>query len=136
MRITHEMSEQIITWREGGQGYDAIARRLLISAGAVGYHCLKNAVDPPNPPPPAKRRDGPIMRRSGLVHPFTADDDALINALAVQSVSHVAIARQLTRRDPARPRRPHSIKCRLMTLARQQARAEEVESNRERKDAS
>jgi hypothetical protein len=128
---TPDVRAKILEMRENGFSYTRIAARYKVSVSCVEYHCLMAGADPPGPPRSiSPRRQGPIKRGRSVVHPFTKVDDVLILSLTHRGVSNSQIAQQLTTADPSRPRRPHTIKGRLATLARQEARAEQMQAER------
>ncbi|WP_339543485.1 hypothetical protein, partial [Pseudomonas sp. JAI120] len=59
----------------------------------------------------------PYNRGGHIVRPFSAADDALLLTLEAQGINIAEIARRISRK-------PNSVKGRLMTLARRDARAE------------
>ncbi|NIJ07200.1 hypothetical protein FHS31_000796 [Sphingomonas vulcanisoli] len=95
------------------------ARGLKVSQSAIAWQLLRVGADLP-----AHRR-GPIpaprhcMRSGYPVRHFTPEEDAQLLALEAEGRRNGEIAKALGRRE-------NSIRGRLMTLARRQARAEDV----------
>jgi transposase-like protein len=122
--LTEEQGVRIVEMRERGMSCGAIARIVGISAGAVSWHCLKEGADPPGLA--AKVIDttirGPeIVMRSGFpVRRFTPEDDRTLLALEASGLNYSEIARRLGRQ-------PNSIRGRLYTLARHEARRDAAE---------
>lgn len=91
-----------------------------ISVGSVSWQCLRVGADAP-----PKRRGkltqpiGTYERNGRVVRPFSADDDALLRVLDMQGFKVGVMAKRLDRRE-------NSIRGRLYTLARRDARAEEA----------
>lgn len=95
------------------------ARGTTISESALGWQCLRVGADLP-----PKRRGRnftpkPIVRNGHPVIPFTPEEDEKLLALEATGATHSQIARQLGRRQ-------NSVRGRLMTLARADARREQV----------
>jgi hypothetical protein len=107
-----------------GLGFPEIARRFGVSPGCIAWHCLTHGVDLPTE---LRRQTAipvrkPVNYRAGrVVRVFTAEDDAFILRLAAQGVSA-----HLTGKQMVPPRAGSSVLGRLHTLARHQARAEEM----------
>ncbi|WP_109466375.1 hypothetical protein [Albibacillus kandeliae] len=118
-KYTDKLTEKAAALREDGLSYTAIAERTGMSASAVYYHCLKLGADHPtqceNPPP----WTGPmeIKRGNHVLRRFTAEEDKRILKMELEGSPVAEIARALGRRS-------NSVKGRLMTLARREARAE------------
>lgn len=112
-RLGPEQLERMIAMRESGAPYSKIAAALGCSQGAVRWHCLRLAVEPPKGTRPWDRLKGPpvVRRGSHLVRRFTPEEDARLLALEAQGLNNNAIARRLGRRW-------NSVRGRLMTLAR------------------
>ncbi|MFD1034123.1 hypothetical protein ACFQ15_05610 [Sphingomonas hankookensis] len=112
------------TLRERGRSLQAIANHFTakgtpISASAVGWQCLRVGADAPiaKRNPLSTRSD--VYRRGGhVIRPFTPDEDARLRDLEAQGLKTRQMADQLGRRE-------NSIRGRLMTLARHDARAED-----------
>ncbi|HMO74538.1 MAG TPA: hypothetical protein PKD99_02450 [Sphingopyxis sp.] len=114
--------------RERGYSCERIARHfqargIAITRGSIAWLCLVNGADlpphlrrPQTAPAPgiAVKRGGHVMRT------FTAEDDRRLLALEAAGLNYSEIARNLDRK-------PNSIRGRLATLARNQARADCLE---------
>ena len=89
-----------------------------ISVGSINWQCLAQGADSP----PKFRRGGgqavaAYSRMGRLVRPFSAEEDQAITALDMEGVALHLIAQRVGR--------PHnSVRARLMTLARRDARKE------------
>ena len=115
--------EQMIALRERGWSPKRIAEHFTaagtkISIGSVAWQCLRVGADAPPPlrssytPPPTYQRNGRIVRA------FTPDEDAILREMDWRGASPSDMARRLGRQ-------PNSIRGRLYTIARHEARAEE-----------
>lgn len=117
-KLTDAQVEAICAAREAGAKYADIAARYAVSAGAIRWRCLANGAELPTGPGQRPAGGMTYQTRSGrTVNRFNADEDALIRALSLQNYRASEIALAMTKRWPDRPRRPHSIRCRLVTLA-------------------
>lgn len=115
--------EEMAELYEAGWTYARIAEHFTragtpIHAATLHWQCMRVGADAPphrwrTPTQPA----APYSRGGRVVRPYTADDDALLNVLDQQGFAYAVIARRMGRK-------PNSIKGRLMTLARRDARAE------------
>ena len=110
--------------REERATYKAIAARLSrpdrpVTASEVSWHCLRLGVDVLTPWPLWEGVKGPAEMKRGdhIVRRFTPAEDAALLALEAAGTSVYRMAQQLGRRH-------NSIKGRLMTLARRDARRE------------
>lgn len=121
--MTPETVEKLLSLREDdGLSYCAIAKRLRVSESIVSYYCLKEGAEHPTRRGVCYVKPGAIERRGDhLVRRFTPEEDALILRLDAEGLSSHNIG---LRCEP--PRRGNSVKGRLMTLARREARAEEA----------
>jgi hypothetical protein len=119
--MTPIAKEEMLALREDrGWSYARIAATYGVSPAVVSYHCLIAGAEKPGPFPRSYVRPGAIEQRGNhVVRRFTPDEDALILALSLRGMSNGAIGRSCSPR-----RRPNSIKGRLATLARREARAE------------
>jgi hypothetical protein len=97
------------------------AAGVKVSAGSISWACLTRGADIP----PARRgakqslRAGETYSRNGhVIRTFTPDEDTLLRVLDMQGFSLAVIARRLGRRH-------NSIRGRLATLARHDARRED-----------
>ena len=89
-----------------------------LSIGSINWQCLAQGADTP---PKFRRGSGQAVtaysRNGRLVRPFSAEEDEKICALDMEGVALHLIAQRLDR--------PHnSVRARLMTLARRDARME------------
>lgn len=105
--------------REAGWTYDEIALKIGRDAGSVAWHCLAVGADPPNAKPIDKTIKGPPVYRRGRHHVrrFTPEDDAELIRRTNAGENPAQVGRALGRK-------PNSIRGRLMTLARHDAREE------------
>ena len=121
MTMTTEQANAIAEMREAGLSISRIAQKLGMSDGSVAWQCLKFAADPPKLATrvPARTAPGPVvvMRGGHQVRHFTPEDDAQLLALEAERLTISEIARRLGRK-------PNSIRGRLYTLARHDARRE------------
>lgn len=119
-KVTDAMKIEAFALREErGWSYERIGRRLGVSAGAVSWHRLINGVERPGEPP-ATRDTVPasgVARGNHIVRGFTPDEDAILLSMTLGGRSNSEIGRTLHRRA-------NSIRGRLATLARRDARAE------------
>jgi hypothetical protein len=95
------------------------AKGTRVSQGAVAWQCLRAGADAPlrlrGRSHPAAQ---PYMRNGRQVRPYTASDDVKLLEMEAAGSTLAAMSKALGRKN-------NSILGRLMTLARQQARAEE-----------
>lgn len=105
--------------REKGRSLDDIADELGCSRGSVEWHCLLVGADPPKVRQPAPVPTEPIILKRGgrQVRRFTQAEDSQLLAMSLENKTDTEIGRALKRRS-------HSIRGRLATLARREARAE------------
>ncbi|MBU0643672.1 MAG: hypothetical protein KJ731_21160 [Alphaproteobacteria bacterium] len=108
--------------RETGMSVDAIAKRLGMSRGSVSWHCLRLGADSPNTVTNVSDPKGPMVVARGdhYVKRFTATEDRALIDMDIAGWRVCDMARALDRK-------PNSIRGRLMTLARREARAEQRE---------
>ena len=120
-RTTSAMKERIVELR-GVQGWTfaKIGDELGVSESTVSYHCLRDGIEPPGPVRPPRDYNGKMVARRGshIVRRFTPDEDRVLRQLSAAGVSNAEIGRRLNRK-------PHTILGRLMTLARQDERAQD-----------
>jgi hypothetical protein len=118
--------EEMVELRSKAWSQKRLAERYGVSISTIGYHCLMNAADPPVVQPMPKQRTEPYTRWHGQrpVNPFTPEDDKLLLALDLQGLRTAAIAREMSKSFPDRPRKPNTIRGRLATLARRDRLAE------------
>jgi len=124
--LTDEQVDHACELREQGWSCQRIAEHfavkgVMVSAGSISWACLVNGADLPlakQRPLLAPKRTGSVVSRSGhLVRTFTPDEDQRLLELEQQHLNISEIARQMGRQ-------PNSIRGRLATLARHDARAE------------
>ncbi len=115
--------EEAATLRERGWGLQRLANRFGCSVGVLRWNFLKLGAETKSSAKrvlPQTRPGAPVFMRNGhAVRSYTPADDELILRLEREGLGDTAIGRRL---DP--PRKPNSIKGRLMTLARHEARRE------------
>ncbi|QGY05549.1 helix-turn-helix domain-containing protein [Methylobacterium mesophilicum SR1.6/6] len=118
-RFTDAQREQMAERREAGESCPKIGRRFGCSASNVRWICLALGADHPKArlTPATARGPAVIQRGDHVVRRFLPDEDTRLLALAGEGLSNSAIGKVLGR--PA-----VSIRGRLMTLARREARAE------------
>ena len=118
-RFTDAQREQMAERREAGDSYAKIGRRFGYSASNVYWICLALGADHPKARLSPVTAPGPsvVQRGDHAVRRFSPDEDARMLALAAEGQGNAAIGKALGR--PA-----NSIRGRLMTLARREARAE------------
>lgn len=121
MLIAVAKEEMLALREERGWTYGRIALKYGVCAGTVAYHCLIAGVEKPGKAfPKCYVRPGAIEQRAGhVVRRFTAEEDAM---LLEQSLSGLRPGRIGRLCSP--PRASNTIKARLATLARRDARAE------------
>ena len=110
--------DAIAELREGkGWSYRRIGERLGLSPGYVSWLCLVNAIEKPGTSFPTSRvKPGSIEGRGGHeIRRYTAEEDDELLRLEAAGTNYSAIARALGRK-------PNSIRGRLATLARREAR--------------
>lgn len=117
--------EEMCALRERGWGIDRIAQHFTeqgtkVSASSINWQCLKHGADTLIKFR-GKHRQAPANYRRGdhIVRPFTKDEDALLRELELKGFRIYVIAERLGRK-------PNSIRGRLLTLARIEARAEDI----------
>lgn len=117
-RFSEADYEHMAELRERGLSIGQIARRFDCSQGLVQWQCLRLGADPPNAKPLPDAVSGPLVVRRGdhEVRRFTPEEDAKLLAMEMESLP-LAMARRLRRA-------PNSVRGRLMTLARREARRE------------
>lgn len=118
-RFTIEQHEGMAAMREAGRSYGQIALAFGCSESTAYWICLKLGADLPDAKPLQPRAAGPavVQRGDHAVRRFTAEDDAQLLALASEGKGYSAIGKLIGRR-------PNSVRARLMTLARHEARSE------------
>ena len=126
-RLSDEQIDVMAGLRERGWSLARISeyfaeRGTVVSAGSIAWQCLRVGADVP------LRLQGSTfqptedyVRNGHTVRPYSAADDALLLALDCQNFPIAVIARRMDRKA-------NSIRGRLMTLARREARAEQREA--------
>lgn len=118
-RFTPEQHEQMAEMREKGRTYGQIALAFGCSESTAYWICLKYGADRPGSQPLEPRARGPeVVQRNGrAVRRYSAEEDAQLLALASEGKGDSEIGKLIGRR-------PNSVRARLMTLARHEARSE------------
>jgi len=118
-RFTPEQHEQIAEMRERGASYGQIGLAIGCSESTAYWICLKYGADRPGAKPLAARALGPqvVIRKGREVRRYSAEDDARLLALEAEGKGDSEIGHIIGRR-------PNSVRARLMTLARHEARSE------------
>ena len=107
--------------RERRKTYAVIARKLKCSSGMVYWHCLRLGIDPYPTPLRAVPTEPVIVKRGKfIVRRFTQDEDNRLLSMSISGMKEFHIAKALNRGT-------NSIRGRLMTLARRDARMEAAE---------
>lgn len=115
--------EEMCALREMGWGIRRIADYFTkngtpISAGAVNWQCLRMGADTlPKFQGQHTQPSTPYARGGHVVRPFTPEDDALLRVLDMQGFPLPIICQRLNRKN-------NSVRGRLLTLARIDARKE------------
>lgn len=120
-RLTPEQQAEAAERREAGEELNAIAKAMNCTFGSVQWACLKLGAELPTPHRLKLKHhvQNPVVMRGGhIVRAFTPDEDRQILALEAQGLGDKAIGLQL---NPQR--KPNSVRCRLMALARRDERA-------------
>ena len=130
--LSDQQLDEMVELRERGLTCRQIAKHFTIrgtpiSVGAISWQCLRLGADLPVerrrscPAVEAREFSADRCERSGfVVRRYSAEDDRLLIALEAEGLTYRQIG---DRFDP--PRKHNSVKGRLLTLARRQARAEE-----------
>lgn len=118
-RFTSEQHEAMAEMREAGRTYGQIALAFGCSESTAYWICLKLGADRPDAKPLAQRALGPeVVQRNGhAVRRYSAEEDAQLLALSAEGKGDSEIGRLIGRK-------PNSVRARLMTLARHEARSE------------
>lgn len=118
-KVTDEMKDTIVNYREAGRSYAFIASKLDISVGTVEYWCLELGAESPKSAsselPQTSRGPAQFTRGGHVVRRFSPKEDAKLAEWREQNTSIAECARRLGRR-------PHSVRGRLMAIARQEER--------------
>ncbi len=110
--------------RERGKGIHAIAEHfnkqgIPVTASTIDYQCMRLGADaPPRLRGKTPSRLPSYVRKSGPVRPYSVDDDRLLLELSKAGTRHVDICKALGRSTS-------SVRGRLLTLARREARRED-----------
>lgn len=120
--LNDEQKALIAELREKGHSYGFISRRLDLSVGAISWHCLIGGIDSPNTRRKVLKplKYSSYVRNGHEVLAFTAADDAQLLELEADRKSYTEIGRIMGRKS-------NSIRGRLATLARHDARKEAAE---------
>ncbi len=120
-RLGPDQVDEMVRLREHGWGVERLAARYGVSRGLIGWLCLREGADPPNPLPLRPPPTAPVEMRRGnhVVRLYTAAEDARLLALEAEGLTVTEIARRLGRSR-------HSVLARLMTLARHAERQRET----------
>lgn len=124
-RLSDAQIDEMAALRERGWSCDRIAEHFTkagtaISGSAIYWQCLRVGADVPRKLRGAHTQPGaPYQRGKHIVRPYTTDDDRRLLELEAAGAKMREIARKLGRAE-------NSIRGRLMTLARRQARAEDL----------
>lgn len=113
--------DRLAAMREEGKSYEQIARVFGCSAKAISWHCLRLGAEPPKPAPLRLNYhlEHPVMKRGNhIVRAFTPEEDARLLQLEAQGLGYIAMGKAIGRKQ-------NSVRGRLMTLARREARAEQ-----------
>lgn len=126
--LTDEQKQQIYHLRgERGLSCKQIALKLNVDAGAVSWHCLMLGVERAGRKPGlhkiASAERYTYTRKGFPVRGYTAEDDQLLLKLEAEGLRYTEIGRRM---NPQR--RYNSIRARLATLARREAREEEMQA--------
>jgi transposase-like protein len=105
--------------REKGRTLESIADEIGCSRGSIEWYCLLVGADTPRPRSTRETPKEPrvIMRKGRPMRFFTEEEDRQIIAMSIDGKTDTEIGRAIGRRS-------HSIRGRLATLARREARAE------------
>lgn len=127
-KYTEQQVDEAMAMRERGLSFGQIARKTGMNAASVEWYCLFTGAELPGPPKPHVTTGGPMqyMRKGHLVRRYTPEEDEIILRMSLEGVPRVDIAAKVGRK-------PNSVKTRLATLARIEARQEamaEYESRR------
>ncbi|MCJ2143678.1 hypothetical protein [Methylobacterium sp. E-066] len=118
-RFTPEQHEQMAEMREKGRTYGQIALAFGCSESTAYWTCLRLGADRPGSRPLQSHAAGPevVLRNGRPVRRYSAEEDAQLLALAEEGRGDSEIGHIIGRR-------PNSVRARLATLARHEARSE------------
>lgn len=125
--LSDDQIDMACEMRERGLSCQRIANRfaamgVAVSAGSISWACLSRGADlPPHRRSHTKGpRTGEVYGRgSHVVRTYTPEDDAKLLELEARGLGNSAIGREIGRK-------PNSVRGRLLTIARHQARAEDA----------
>ena len=120
-KYSDEQLTEAAELRETGMSCAAIAKRLGMSVGSVSWHCLRLGADSPNTTGNTSKPTGPmeVTRGDHVVRRFTESEDARLIEMERAGWRICDMAQALGRK-------PNSVRGRLMTLARHEARLEQA----------
>ncbi|BBF70222.1 hypothetical protein SBA_ch1_24220 [Sphingomonas bisphenolicum] len=122
--LSDQQLDEMAALRERGWSIDRIAEYFTaagtpISASSINWQCMRVGADaPPRLRGKHTRPGAPYVRYGFTVRPWTDEDDALLVELEVAGKKMREICRRLGRANS-------SVRGRLLTLARRDARREE-----------
>lgn len=120
-KLTRAQIDEAIELCEAGTGYSDIARRFGVSSGCIYWHCLAEGAENPaheaKIPKPAPTEPRIIKRGNHVIRTFIQREDDELLRLEAEGYTPTEIGRVLGRQ-------PNSVRGRLMTLARHEARRE------------
>jgi DNA-binding CsgD family transcriptional regulator len=123
--LTDAQIDEMCALRERGRSARQIARHfadagVTISASAIDWQCLSHGADAPRQlQGPCTQAVAPYRRGASVVQPYTPAEDARLRHLRGLGLRISEISRRMGRK-------PNSVRARLLTLARRDARAEEA----------
>lgn len=120
-KLTEEQWQEVASRYEAGEKPKTLCAAYGISVGLLNWKMLCLGANPPGAKQLPQLAPGPMVVRRGnhAVRHFSGDEDEIIDRLAKQGLSNTEIGRRLGRK-------PNSVRGRLMTLARQAARREDM----------
>lgn len=122
--LSDQQIDEMCALRERGWSAERISQHFAatgtkVSPGSIHWQCLQHGADVPKRFRKASHAPHRAYQRNGHpVRPYTAEDDAKLLELEAQGLGMAAIGRAIGRK-------PNSVRGRLLTIARQQARAED-----------
>lgn len=122
-KYSDEELNQAAEMRERGLSFRQIGHKLGMSPSAVSWHCLRLGADSPNTLGRIDTPKGPMVvsRLGHTVRRFSDAEDERMLAMEADGARVCDMARALDRT-------PQSIRGRLMTLARREARMEAADA--------
>lgn len=126
--LSDQQLEEMVALRERGWGSSRIAAHFTntgtpVSVGSINWQCLRLGAEPPprlRATIPSQKALKPYRRNGFAVKRFSPEDDQVLRDLDAKGARVSEMARKLDR--PA-----NSVRGRLFTLARHEARAEAFE---------